>query len=161
MESLSQFFNEIISSFSNLDLSRLYDLDYLTEARPDSFAFSGFFTLLVILDFLVIGVLYILLNRRVLVLMGKRKTILRKTMKYNLIFCVIWLVFIFIRFQGILYLSMRLWHLLFLVVLFIGNLYFLSKFLLTKKVHEGRTESKEGFNYYQDYLPKKNKKRKR
>jgi hypothetical protein len=160
MESLTNFINEIINSLSNLDIAKLYDFEYLTEVRPESFTFSGLFTLLVIVDFLVVGVLYILLNRRVLVLLGKRKLILRKAMKYNLIFSILWLVFIFARFQGVLYLSMRIWHLLFLILLFGVNLYFGVKFLMSKKVEEGTNNSNEGFNYYQDYLPKKNKKRK-
>lgn len=160
MEFLTDFFNEVIPSLSNIDLAKLYDFEYLTEVRPESFTFSGLFTLLVILDFLIVGVLYILLNRRVLVLLGKRKLILRKAMKYNLIFSVLWLVFIFFRFQGILYLSMRVWHLIFLLTLVIVNLYFGIRFLFAKKVEEGVSEKTEGFNYYQDYLPKKNKKRK-
>lgn len=161
MESLTNFFNEIIVSLSNLDLTKLYNFEYLTEVRPESFTFSGLFTLLVIVDFLVVGVLYILLNRRVLVLLGKRKLILRRAMKYNLIFSIIWLVFIFARFQGVLYLSMRIWHLLFPILLLGVNLYFGVKFLMSKKVEELTNNSNEGFNYYQDYLPKKNKKRKR
>lgn len=160
MDFLTEFFNEIAQSFSNIDLTKLYDIDYLTEVRPESFTFSALFTLLVLIDFLAVGVLYILLNRRVLVLLGKRKLILRRAMKYNLILSILWLVFIFARFQGVLYLSMRVWHLLFLILLLGVNLYFGVRFLMSKKVEEGTPKSSEGFNYYQDYLPKKNKKRK-
>lgn len=161
MEFLTDYFNQLTQSLSNIDLTKLYNFEYLTEIRPESFTFSGLFTLLVILNFLIVGVLYILIKRRVLILMGKRKLILKRALKYNLIFSILWLVFIFARFQGILYLSMRLWHLLFLLSLIIINTYFGVRFLSSRKVEEGATEKSEGFNYYQDYLPKKNKKRKK
>ena len=160
MNSLTQFFETFFSNLAALDINKLTNFSYLTEARPESFTFSGLFTLLIILDLVVVGVLFIMLKRRVLVLMGKRKLILKKAIKYNFIFSLIWLVFIIMRYQGVLYLSMRLWHLLFLILLVLGNGILAISFLRAKKVEEEKVSGNKGFNYYQDYLPKKNKKRK-
>lgn len=160
MTSITQFLETLQNTFSGIDFSKLTDFAYLTEPRPESFAFSSLFILLILLDLVVVGAIYILLKRRFIVLMGKRKLVLRKALKFNFIFCVIWLIFILARFQGILYLSMRLWHLLFLLVFIIGNLLLVIMFLTSKKVGEEKSSGRSGFNYYQDYLPKKNKKRK-
>lgn len=160
MDALERLLQSIDSRILEIDFSKLYNWSYLTESRPESFAFAGWLTLLVMLDLLVVGCLFILLRKRVLVLMGKRKIIIKRVVKYNFIFSLVWLLFIFFRFQGVAYLSMRLWQLLFLLIMLLGNLFAAVMFFRAEKVTTTEPAPNKGANYYQDYLPKKSKKRK-
>lgn len=158
---MTNFLESLSLSLSNIDFSLLLDWTYLTDTNPESFSFSGWFTLLVVLNLLTMSVLYVLLRKKAITVIGKRKIILKKVIKYNIVFSLVWLMFIIFRHQGIEYLSMRVWHLLFLIVLFVGNCAALIVFLKTEKVRTEVVSKTDGVSNYQDYLPKKSKKRKR
>lgn len=158
---MTGFFESLSHSLSNIDFSLFLNWEYLTDSNPESFAFSGWFTLLVVLNLLTMGALYVLLRKKAITVIGKRKIILRKVIKYNVIFSFVWLMFIIFRHQGIEYLSMRIWHLSFLIIFFIGNCVAVIVFLKAEKIKTEKLIKTDGVNYYQDYLPKKSKKRKR
>jgi hypothetical protein len=159
---MNNFLQSLDLELLNVDFSLLFSWGYLTETNPETFSFSGWFTLLVVLNLLLMASFYVLLRRKAIKIIGKRKVILRKIMKYNTVFSLIWMCFIILRLQGVEYLSMRIWHLIFLIILLIGNCLGLVMFFKTEKVKRDKTHKVAGANYYQDYLPKtkKNKKRK-
>lgn len=155
------FFNSISQNLTNTDISLLLNLSYLTDSNPDSFSFISLFVLLIVLDLLVMGVLFVLLKKKVVGLIGKRKLILKDLIKYNVIFSLIWLVFIILRYQEVEYLSMRLWHLLFILLFCFGNCIAVFVYFRTKETKQVSSAKSKGTINYQDYLPKKNKKRKK
>lgn len=161
MENIREFVNSLTTSLINLDTGLLIDWSYLTQSRPDSFAFSGLLTLLAIVMFISAAVLFVLLRKKSIEVKGRRKIILKKIIKANFVVSILWLVFIVFRFQGIVFLSMRLWQLLFLMVVFLGNIVGLILYLKTDKIVDTERVVNKGVSNYQDYLPKRNKKRKR
>ncbi len=160
---MNNLFQSLDLDLLKIDFSLLFNWGYLTEASPETFSFSGWFTLLVVLNLLAMTAIYVLKRKGVIDVIGKRKVMLRKIVKFNVIFSLVWLTFIILRLQGVDYLSMRIWHLIFLLSVFLGNVVGVIQFFKTKKVTQDKSAKVAGANYYQDYLPKtkKNKKRKR
>lgn len=157
---MNKFLESLDISLLNVDFALLFDWAYLTDTNPESFAFSGWFTLLVVVNLLVMTGLYVLLRKKAIAIIGKRKVILKKVIKYNVIFSLVWLMFIIFRHQGIEYLSMRIWHLIFLVIFFVGNCIAVVLFFRAEKIKGEIIAKTDGVSNYQDYLPKKSKKRK-
>ena len=160
MNTLQEIFNTIDSRILDFDFSKLFDLSYLTQSQPDTFSYSGWVLLFVLINIIVIGVVYVLLKKRVIEIAGKRRIIIKKFLKINMIIIVVWMFFIFFRFQGFMYLSMRIWQLLLLIAYLVVNSIALVRYLRSNSVSLQKISNEKGVNYYQDYLPKKNKKRK-
>lgn len=159
---MNRFVDSFGISLFDIDFSLLFTWSYLTETNPESFAFSGWLTLLVVANLLVMSVLFVLNKRKAIVIIGKRKIILKKTIKLNIVFSLVWLSFIIFRHQGIEYLSMRIWQLIFLIIFFIGNFVALTLFFRASKTKADVVTNKtDGMSNYQEYLPKKGKKKKR
>lgn len=144
-----------------IDLSKLTDLKYLLEPQPASFAFSGILILVLVL-LLVISVLAkFLLRRGYLSIIGPRKVVLNKASTFNFILALVGLVLAFLRLQGVLYVSMRLVLLIYVLGLTGMNLFFLYKYFTSSKIGVVVEKKAKGIENYQDYLPRKNKKRKK
>lgn len=159
------FFKNLIDSVDSrilhLDFSKLVNFTYLTEPSPKTFGFSGWLILLLFVNTIIISVLYILLKKRYIPLAGKRRVILKRILKTNVLIIVVWMAFIFFRFQSFAYLSMRLWQVLMLLIYVLFNLVGMIRLLRTKSVSSQSESIDKNVSYYQDYLPKKNKRRKK
>jgi hypothetical protein len=160
MNTLQDIFKTIDSRILDLDFSKLINVSYLTESQPDTFSFSGWILLFVLLNIVAIAIVYVLLKKRIIEIAGKRRIVIKKFLKINLILIILWMIFIFFRFQGFMYLSMRIWQLLLLIAYLVVNSIALVRYLRSNSVSLQKISNEKGVNYYQDYLPKKNKKRK-
>lgn len=161
MNSIQDIFKTIDSRILEIDFSKLIDLSYLTESQPDTFSYSGWVLLLMLLNIIAISIVYVLLKKRVIEIAGKRRIIIKKFLKINMVIIVVWMFFIFFRFQGFIYLSMRIWQLLLLMAYLGVNIVAVIQYFRSNSVSVQKMSSEKGVNYYQDYLPKKNRKRKR
>ena len=160
MNTLQDIFKTIDSRILDLDFSKLINVSYLTESQPDTFSFSGWILLFVLLNIVAIAIVYVLLKKRIIEIAGKRRIVIKKFLKINLILIILWMIFIFFRFQGFMYLSMRIWQLLLLIAYLVVNSIAIVRYLRSNSVSLQKISNEKGVNYYQDYLPKKNKKRK-
>lgn len=150
-----------IFSLPQFDPTKLLDVQYLLEPQPASFAFSGLLILGLVLVLVVASLFKFLLRKGYLTLIGPRKVILNKATKFNIIMSLIGLTLAFIRIVGVTYVSMRVLMLIFLVLMFGINLYFLIRYITTKNVLVEVEEGPKGTKNYQEYLPKKKYKRKK
>ncbi len=161
MNTLQEIFETIDSRILDFDFSKLIDFSYLTQSQPDTFSYSGWVLLFMLINIIAIAVVYVLLKKRVIEIAGKRRIIIKKFLKLNMVIIVVWMFFIFFRFQGFMYLSMRIWQLLLLMAYLAVNTIAIVRYFKSNSVSLQKTTNEKGVNYYQDYLPKKNRKRKR
>lgn len=160
MDTIREVFKTIDSRILDIDFSKLIDIGYLTESQPDSFSYSGWVLLLMFVNIIAIAIVYVLLKKKVIEIAGKRRIIIKKFLKINMVVIVVWMIFIFFRFQGFIYLSMRIWQLLLLITYLVVNITAVVLYLKNNPVSVQKLSNEKGVNYYQDYLPKKNRKRK-
>jgi uncharacterized iron-regulated membrane protein len=156
------FFNNLDGRIFEYSLSALTDNNYLFDPRPGSFYFSSWAVLLGI-----IGVLFCVLllwwfkKRRDRFYVNKQKRKLYTLhLKISLGLWIGFLLFVFLRTQGLAYLSMRLWSYL----LILGNVVN----LIIAVIKAGRLTLEEDMEIevmqeasvdnYAKYLPRKKKK---
>lgn len=156
------FFNELDGRIFDFSLAGITDNNYLFDVRPDSFYFQSWAVLLGVLAVVIsIGLLWWFKKRRERFLVNKSaRKIITKHSKIAFVLWSIYVLFILLRTQGVMYLSMRIFPYLLVSLNFVNIVYALitSRRAGSEKEEEKVEVKLTSSENYAKYLPKKKKK---
>ena len=159
MEGIRSFLAQIDGRIFEFNFANFGNKAYLFEPKPQEFYMQSW---AFVLGLLAIGISVLILlflkKRRTILFIEKgRRHILGFHTKINIVFFALFLVLIFFRSQGMMYVSMRFLAWMCLGMTLVSSLSAIIRLILYKSEHELETEIKTD-DTYQKYLPKKKKK---
>jgi len=160
MESINNFFSQIDGRIFDFNFSNLLNNEYLFNTKPTDFYYQSWAIVLGSIAILVTVLLLIFLKKRrgILFIEKNRRHILNFHTKINLVFVTLNFIFILLRTQGTMYLSMRFLSWICLAFVLISSIIALIRVVVYKSEDELSEVIKTDDDYLK-YLPKKKKKK--
>lgn len=165
MNFVGDFFKQLDGRIFSYDFARLFNWSYLVESQPTSFFYQNWAIVLAVILIAVSAIAYVILRRRRdrIKLEKEQRLAFARANKINLVLFAILFLFVLLRTQEMLYLSMRIFPLLLLVAALLNTLFAAYLAYVAPKIQTSAAASTVetiSSDDYQKYLPKKNKKKK-